>query len=344
MKIIVCIAMFALLNGCATTVATIATSNMPKSKYTPMILSESDVDAWLATIRPVSRQVVSDELGTYYFDVREDGVYSAALSAKDAEAMRNLFSGSVGLLEPVYVYGDDLQVRPDWKETERRHQYLTKTIRLSLLPMEATRRYHELVDKKARSTVQRTVSMSDALSGNMGLYNPDYHRDIVQKMPGQFSYIVNTIGGAGTYYTTVQSDARLSMAGRSPRKPGPAQYRAIATQYRTGQGMAFGLVEAFRDLKSGGGAAASSSGGCNFISPDEWKKGIRETKAATDIPYASGISAAMRERDPEQLSLAKAEFVKAREQQQAAMQRHEAACAGLREIGIAGRIGSQKLD
>lgn len=349
-----------LLTGCYSTVARVASIGMDKSKYRPILITTSDVNAWEATAKETNRQVVKDELGTYYFDVKPEGIYQAYIAAKDGETLRNMFSGEVGLVEPVYIQDDDLNIRPDWKETERRHDYLTRTIKLKLLPLSATRKYHELVEQKARAAGGE-VSISQALRANIGLYDSTYYSSVIQKVPGKFSYFVASAFGAGSYYFGIQNQinvqraelseaANRDMQRRNARSSkidpnqSPMAFRGAARSIGSGYTLHFGLVETFKEIQGGGMNYLAVSSSCGFSSPDELRKRIQETSDATNVPYASGISMAMKERDPEELRSAKAEFFKARSEAVTTMRRHEVACLGVREMGISGRIGSQKLD
>jgi len=355
----VCAASAIFLSGCYTAMATVATVGMDKSKYSPILITKSDVDAWEAAAREVNRQVVRDELGTYYFDVKPEGIYQSYITAKDGEVLRNLFSGEIGLLEPVYVQNDNLSIRPDWKETERRHDYLTRTIKLKLLPLSASRKYHELIEKKVRAD-GINVSISDAFTGNHGLYDSKFYAAVVQEVPGKFSYFISSTFGAGNYYFNLQSqlvertaqgqsgnsrlrDSRTKSENRSQNQ-GPMAYRGATRMIRTGYGLHFAVVETFRDMRSGGTSYLAVSSRCGFINPDEQRKVIEANAESSNIPYVSGINMALKERDPEELRRAKAEYFQARTEAKAILRRHEVACLGLREIGVAGRIGSQKLD
>lgn len=364
-----------LLGGCYSISAKIASTGLPNSKYRPIMVSESDVDTWVEAIRLVDKKVATDELGTYYHDVRADGIYGAFIASQDGTLLKNLFSGDVGLLEPIYSYDDALELRPDWAETERRYDYLTKTIKLKLLPLQTTRKYHQLVDEKVRSAASRgqAYSISDAFSGNMGLYGPSFYPDIIQKIPGKFSYFVSSAGGAGAYYGSVAGNIQRQQAYQASlqdterreymRKRGqdlkkmdedakrsltltnsPMAYRGTAQAIRAGNPIVFGLVETYRELKSGGAAAMVMGSGCGFHSPEDQKANIRNIKASTDIPYASAINMAIKERNAEELSKAREQFLLARKESAGLAKKHEIACLGLRSIGVAGAISSQKLD
>lgn len=358
-----CASSVLILTGCYTAVATVATIGVDKSKYRPLIISTSDIDAWEATAKEANRQVVKDKLGTYYFDVESEGFKYSYISAKDGEVLRNLFSGEVGLLEPIYVWGDDLKIRPDWKETERRHGYLTNTIKLKLLPISASRKYHDLVEQKAYAADGEggLAYIGQALRANIGLYDSSYYSNVIQKVPGKYSYFIASMSGAGGYYFQVRNEItkQRSSAVESPnnrdkrtsrasepqsRTLGPMAYRSAANSLRDGHMLHFALVEGFKDLQAGGMNFLADSSSCGFVSPQDMRKRQQAASDASNVPYASGINMALKERDPEELRMAKAEFIKARTEVSEIMRHHEISCLGLREIGVSGRISSQKLD
>ena len=145
--------LLALLGGCGDTATMIAANppaaQLPRSKYQPLLVSEADIDAFLATAKAESGKVVRDDLGVYFHEVKATRINSVALQKEDEVALKGLLSSSIGLLEPVYSFEPTGSIKLDWPETERRHAFLTKKVGLRLAPLPASRTYHERIEAAA---------------------------------------------------------------------------------------------------------------------------------------------------------------------------------------------------
>ena len=120
------------------------------SKYQPSFKTSSDVDNLVKVINEVNGKVVTDELGSYFYHtVNSDLTNMAYLNTMEDQSLRSLFKDSVGLLMPIYSWtvnrngGFGLAV--DWPATERRHAVFSKNLKLNILQMSATRKYHEIL-------------------------------------------------------------------------------------------------------------------------------------------------------------------------------------------------------
>lgn len=178
------------LAGCAT----VLTVGLPQSKYQPLFTTESKVTEYFADVQAADGKVVSDELGTYHHRTFADRVEVVTINELDRDALKTLLSGDVGLLEPLASYRPDGTSFIDWNATERRHRFLTQTLRLRLLPMASTRQYVDQAQKFARQEKARLATsmnaVSAAFSGGTVMYNEFYATSMLKPLGDGFQYVV----------------------------------------------------------------------------------------------------------------------------------------------------------
>lgn len=155
-------------------------SKVPGSKYNPTILTVKDFDDYINMLRPDDQKIVSDEIGTYFHRFSKNGnILESAFINKDyGDASTNLLSKKIGLMEPVFVFDDDLVIDPDWDATNRQYKHLTNDLHLNILPMSETKKYFDLVKKYGNTAAGRDI------------YNAGYEREILGKIQPLFDYIV----------------------------------------------------------------------------------------------------------------------------------------------------------
>lgn len=365
------------LSGCGRMVAQVATSSMPLSEYRPNLSSESETDAYVNKLKTVNRKIIQDDLGSYYHEELEDGAFSVLYLAKeDEQVIRNLFSGSVGLLEPQYVYNKDTSIDVDWKETQSRYDYLTKTLHLKLLPISATKDFHEniigfikkrLSDYRQRSLAQiesfkqpnlltmitdATKTGRNVIKGETGLYNKDYYKEVLKL--GQFDYIVQTglteafFGkkfNSGVAAITKETVGKHANPNSNPDYGdiNRLTYSMLLPSVIKSSSIEFVPLSVYKYRVEGMYRFNSS---CSIFDAISLKELMKESNQATDIPYFSAINVVLKSKDkssPDFIA-AQQKFMNAVQKSNALRQRSEKSCLlGLHELGISGKISSEKL-
>ncbi len=140
------------LNACSSTPTNTAAMNS-SSKYSPALRSSSDIDRHIETISKDSRKPVADEIGSYYFEIKNQQIAKAFLSASDGEEVKKILQKGTGLMLPVYrvqnsrKWGLEKSPAPevvaDWAASRKRWTYLTEKLKLKLLPFRATEKFDE---------------------------------------------------------------------------------------------------------------------------------------------------------------------------------------------------------
>jgi hypothetical protein len=194
-KFVSAIALLLALAGCQSMGKLLLSGLVESSKYQPGIVSsEADVDRYMAVVTPVSGTVVSDELGMFYHTVDGSRVFVGLLRRDDDVALKNAFANTKGLLEPEYMYDQNGQLSVDWGETMERHAFLVNEMKLNLLPISETQKYHTLLAPFAakRSLRGTGAVVSDAFSSNIGLYTNQYAQEVLDKISSNFGYLITT--------------------------------------------------------------------------------------------------------------------------------------------------------
>jgi len=140
------------LSSCGTISATISSAMRDTSKYQPPFRIALELDNYFDLITLDSGKVVTDELGMYYHKVTGSNLQKTYINKIDDGVLRNMFSGTVGLLTPVYIYkntSSGARVSIDWNATKRQHLLFTKKLKLKLLPLSTTKKYQKVVEKEA---------------------------------------------------------------------------------------------------------------------------------------------------------------------------------------------------
>ena len=340
-RLAICYTLIIITSGCGGIAMNMAATAIPSSKYMPSWTSEKAVDDYFALITTDTDKVVSDELGTYFHHAKPGGSDSVFLSKEDEGALRNLVAGDVGLLEPLYTYNKDGIPVPDWAATQRRHDFLVKEVRLRVLPITATKKYHELIESFAITEAKRlsgAMSITTAaFGGNYGLYNDQYSTGMLDKVGGDFQYLIKD-PVAGAYY------ARLSMQAMGAGDPGlsAATFRSARLNLGLSTSVQFVPRSYFSALKKGGAFRINS--GCYATNLQAAKDLIRWNKEMMDVPYLSAISSVNKDKSPSEISEQKQLLVNQLIVQDRVRSEAERACkAGLQALQVSGSIQSQKL-
>jgi hypothetical protein len=330
-----------------------AAVNLPASTYAPAIVTEQDADTYLALVKSVDKRVVSDEMGVYYHELKNgDEIYAVNLMNGEKAALKSLLTSTVGLMEPVYSHTADTSIRVDWDETARRRDYLANEAGLKLLPLSATKAYHAQIEAFASASAgkYRTTSVnavtaianaatmtSDAYSGNMALYNPDYYKSVVAPIASGAAYLV---GGAGaTSYYGQQLSA--SMGGIPPREKSAIPYKLVRTTMGASGTIAFIPFDYFKVLNKGG---YGSHSGCHYTSVSELKQLIRLNAEMTDVPYLSAITSVVKNNERSEISNARSAYLQELREIPRKRRESEKAClVGLRALDVSGIIESRRL-
>jgi hypothetical protein len=152
LRIIYGVVLIALLNGCYSSLRELNWKSKPLSKYQPSLASISDIDNYINIVKLDNNKFVTDELGSYYHSLSGNSLLRTYFSIQDEGVLKNLFSTSVGLLEPIYIYKDSElgpKIAINWEATERRYAFFTDKLHLKLLPLSATKNYQEIVEHDA---------------------------------------------------------------------------------------------------------------------------------------------------------------------------------------------------
>ena len=193
-------------------------STSTASRLSPPWLSESRLVEYFDAVAKLERQVVNDEIGTYYHRTMGRHLHVVYFSDEDRAALKRLFTDQVGLLEPVYRFDDRGRGAPDWGATERRHAALSATGRLRLAPLETTRLYALAVDRfgaaeRSRQPDSVLGQLAAIRSGDATLFNRRFASQVLAGLPGPVDYVVSD-GLALHYYSQLLHGA--------PGGPGPA--------------------------------------------------------------------------------------------------------------------------
>lgn len=274
------VALFSMgLSGCTSVGKLLTTGMVDKSNYFPgIIASESDIDDYMKVVKPVSGQVVSDELGTFYHVVADNKIFSMLLRRDDGAALKNMFSSSQGLMEPEYTFNSNGELALDWALTTERHSFLVNEMKLKVLPLSETRKYHELIGmfaaQRAASNRGAMGVMSEAFKGQNGLYNDKYSMEVLDKVAANYGYIITT------------SSAPVYFNGKMFNQPfGIASMRSFLKSTK-GQSFRFVTKNFYSDANKGGLWRFSS--GCYFFdaiaAKAEVNFGISQAMAASKNP------------------------------------------------------------
>jgi hypothetical protein len=334
MRLYVCFSLFVLsfaLTGCGTTAKVLAAGVVPTSKYVPLLTSADDVDDFVKLVKPVSGEVVSDELGTYYFKLDGNIIYSTSLLKQDESALRALMSNAVGLMEPMYTFDTNGQIVVDWKASERRHAYLRNELKLKLLPLEETKKYAKIVRGYSSAQNKNNGAFPDVgkiFAGNRGLYNSDYSKNILSKISGEFNYVL------------LSALTKTFAYEYSPPKNDYQMYAELSTAVRSindtsNQILQFVPKIYFDELEKGGDFRFFSS--CYGLNIDVIKSGYNLVDAYNSIPKKGAeLNNAIASRRQELVSLLTTMQLRQLES--------EKACKlGLQALQVSGKIESKKL-
>jgi hypothetical protein len=347
------------LSGCSTMSNKLSGLSIKKSTYTPTNVTKGELNDYFDMLEKVEGRVVSDELGRYFHKKEREGEFSRfALLNEDGDFLKLSLSNSAGLMEPIYSHDSRTKLQLDWDETKRAYRFLTQTIGLKLLPLKYTKKYHEGITgwaskratelTQAHSLAGQKMTMiniiassvkttSDVMSGEMGLYNPDYYNAFLSKLPDNVSYIV--------HFNNVSEYSGSSALGSKPDERESASYYSQLASRLSGFSWAaynFVPVSYFKTLKSGGGFRYYS--GCQVMSKKENLEMIDHINEVGAVPYYSGIKHSITDKDPEKIVLAKKRFKAALKQVSKNRRLVENACkVGYKGMGLSGAIESKKL-
>ena len=205
------------LGGCASAGKLLTVGMVEKSTYFPgLMTSEGDIDDYVKVVKPVSGKVVTDELGIFYHSVVDNKIFSMLLRRDDEGALKNLFSNSQGLMEPEYSFNPNGELTLDWAVTTARHSFLVNEMKLKVLPLSDTRKYHELLivfaAQRAASNKSAMSITSDAFKGRTGLYNDKYSMEVLDKVAGNYGYIITTSSALSYFGAQMSPNMQFSIS------------------------------------------------------------------------------------------------------------------------------------
>lgn len=328
------------MTGCGVMITKMVSAPGLNSKYNPMLATEFEVNSYYNMLKTVENTIVEDEQGKYFFKKEKDDVYSKFSLLNQDSILKTALSGSIGLMEPVYSLQMDLRYELDWQETKRRYSFFVDTLGIKLLPLESTRLYHELLNKVKHQSV-KSVDFSNvveftaaAFAGEYGLYNPKYYENILSQIPGGATFLVS-FTGAKSYFA--QSDSSSSS--------GTIAYESATVTLSRLKFYTINFIpfEFFKSLKQGGAWRLFS--GCSTLSKEGDLSLVRYSRAASDIPYVSGIVMAIKDRDKEKRKVAKRKYYEILKNVQNNRIRAEQACLeGFSAMNLSGSIESRRLE
>lgn len=354
----------AIMQGCGRMiVATAVAPQMEQSKYNPTTFSESDWEAYFTMLDSINKQVVSDNLGTYYHErVGPDGVYKVWIRKDDEAALKSLMSGSVGLMEPVYVLNTETKIVVDWNLTQQRYEFLTKSMGLKLLPLQQTKLYHELINRYIEQDINDEYSaikageasmiasafnrIGLANAGDHKLYSSRFYADILSKIPEIFDYLIEN-GGAEDYafwhrLNILQDRLPPQVKDKQKIPIQGVRSHGLAQNIKKYSSIEFVPVDYFKALISGG--AFRSNSGCRYINKTEGIEQVKYNNDSTDILYVSGIAKVFKERTSSAIAENKTLLLKLLKEDAVRRKQTEQACmAGFKALDISGVVESRRL-
>lgn len=168
-------------------------TGLKQSKYSPFILDRSEYEEYLKLVEPQAGHFVDDELGDYYFAFSKDRKFFNRLfiSKNNLENLRNLLAHEYGLLEPVYFLDANFELIPDWELTEKLRERLVQSGFENILPIEDTKRYHELMLKKLLSQIGKN---ENTFSRGMfdRVYDENFYNLILQPFSRKATYLITS--------------------------------------------------------------------------------------------------------------------------------------------------------
>jgi len=191
--------------GCMKMAAGMA--GIPSSKYSPLLFAEKDYKDFIESVKPVVGSMVQDELGDYYFKLTDNDGYLKRLAIKkdELENVRQLFTKGTGLVEPIYEFDTNLNIKPNWELTEKLRSELVKVGFVNILPIAQSKKYHELLIAKIDKDIADSMNAAktknfgnafgateDAFSGERRAYNSDYYANVLSKFAGKATYLLTS--------------------------------------------------------------------------------------------------------------------------------------------------------
>jgi len=357
----------ALLSGCGTMVAKMGISGYPTSTYNALNITESDIDEYYSLIGKENGKVVKDEKGSYFYKEEANGDFSRfALLNQDGAVLKSALSSSVGLMEPVYFYNKDLQLELDWKETKRQYKFFTKIIGLKLLPLKTSRSYHDMIikwakNKSAEHMAQYTSgtglvgiiggsmkTASSAVSGEMGLYTPEFYNKWLSKLIKNATYLISS--SAVNKYAGQEYSNRMTLQGSrvkaSDKKVDTLTYNMMTANLSGFRHLSINFIPVsyFENLVSGGDFRFYS--GCEMNSKSGDLKQMKMTRELTDVPYYSALSTIAKSKlsNEDDIEASKKKFHSVLSEQKKKHLLVTNACkVGFKAMGGSGVIESKKL-
>jgi hypothetical protein len=311
-----------------------------ESEYNLLGSTESEINAFYKKIETVKGQIVEDDKGQYYHKQEDQDVYSRFCLLHQDTMLKKAISGSIGLMEPVYSYQKNTKLALDWPETKRMYSFLVNTLGIKLLPLKNTQRYHDQIEKakdnKVKSVGFHNVGEVTAsiFAGEAGLYNPQFYENVLAEVAGNASYLVS-FKNVSQYYGQMDSSGPL----------GTMAYESNTSflMRLDSHAIDFTPIEYFKSLKKGGAYRLTS--GCSVLA----KKGdvalIRLSRESSDIPYYSGIAAAIKDKNAEAKSIARQKYYnELKNVEKNRLMSQQACVAGFNAMELSSSIESSRLE
>jgi hypothetical protein len=134
-----------------------------------------------------------------------------------------------GLLQPILIIRENGMLEPDWPATTTLHQEMTSRLKLKLLPLSETRRYHDIAIKYMTPKV--AVSAVQVISGAFSRKRMDgkeYYEEVLSKFPN-LQYVLELSNGAYEGFNPLNTDVAALKLFADQRKA-PKSLRANELQ------------------------------------------------------------------------------------------------------------------
>ncbi len=183
---------------------------IPDSKYLNLSMSsETEWNEREKLLDSVNGQVVDDKFAYFYHNKQDNMRYRMVLAKSHADTLRVAFSSSKGLLEPIYTLNANNKYILDLRATRERHEYLSKVLRLNLLPIESSiefdkklvkyandRRIREDLELQQRNSKTNLAYIATYRPGfdtdsNAGpMRNAEYGTSVLNTIRGEYGYVI----------------------------------------------------------------------------------------------------------------------------------------------------------
>jgi len=357
-----------ILSGC---VSMYDFSSIPGTSFITPPMSASDMPKFKQDIAKLNKQVLSDELGSYYWELNGDkGYYYIVMKQEDLSSLKYLFSKSVGLMEPMYTYDNNADLILDKKATKKRYNYLKNKVGIKLRPFSETLKYHAYLKGRAKAEFNKVVADGfyaggQVFNGNYGIYNTDYYPTLTSFVGKDFSYIVkNSV--ANSYYNQISMQLSKSYGAAQAREtknnssdprakyiavPGgndsssnkALKYKVAASSLNNSarNNISFVPMDFYKNVKTGGLYTMQTESSCGYGDLDSMKLQFEISGSSSVF---SAVMNNIKKEDKDDIAKEKAKFLTEMSKGNTKRALIEKGClVGLNALDVSGVIESKKL-